>query len=158
MIRIAWKLCYLKSETFRYEVRVIIFGELDGERSETMALLHWACEKWGCFQPAENLAELMCENLGIEKGYIKRSFSGSKGPSVGTRVAKYPQCPQLELVRGLREHTDAGGIILLLQDDQVPGLEFFKDGQWVENPPSKNTTIFINMGDQVEVLASYISS
>ncbi|XP_057505503.1 1-aminocyclopropane-1-carboxylate oxidase 1-like [Actinidia eriantha] len=107
---------------------------------------------------AENLSELMCENLGIEKGYIKESFSGGKGPSVGTtKVAKYPQCPQLELVRGLREHADAGGIILLLQDDQVPGLEFFKDGQWVEIPPSKNNTIFVNMGDQVEVLASYIS-
>lgn len=76
----------------------------------------------------------MCENLGLEKGYIKEAFSGEKGPAVGTKVAKYPKCPQPRLVRGLREHTDAGGIILLLQDDQVPGLEFFKDGKWVEIP------------------------
>ena len=103
---------------------------------------------------AENLSELMSENLGIEKDYIKESFSGSKGPSVGTKVAKYPQCPRPELVRGLREHTDAGGIILLLQDDQVPGLEFFKDGQWVEIPPSKNNTVFVNTGDQMEVLTN----
>ena len=103
---------------------------------------------------AENLSELMCEKLGIQKGYIKELFSGSKGPSVSTKVAKYPQCPQPELVRGLCAHTDAGGIILLLQDDQVPGLEFFKDGQWVEIPPSKNNTIFINTGDQVEVLTN----
>ncbi|KAK9275614.1 hypothetical protein L1049_022881 [Liquidambar formosana] len=103
---------------------------------------------------AEKLSELMCENLNLEKDYIKEAFSGSKGPSVGTKVAKYPQCPQPELVRGLREHTDAGGIILLLQDDQVPGLEFFKDGEWVEIPPSKNNTIFVNTGDQVEVLSN----
>ncbi|ONH97809.1 hypothetical protein PRUPE_7G212000 [Prunus persica] len=103
---------------------------------------------------AEKLSELMCENLGLNKGYIKDAFCAGKGPSVGTKVAKYPQCPQPELVRGLREHTDAGGIILLLQDDQVPGLEFFKDGEWVAIPPSKNNRIFVNIGDQVEVLSN----
>ncbi|KAG2712933.1 hypothetical protein I3843_04G141000 [Carya illinoinensis] len=103
---------------------------------------------------AEELSELMCENLGLEKGHIMEAFSGNKGPSVGTKVAKYPQCPHPELVRGLREHTDAGGIILLLQDDKVPGLEFFKDGEWVEIPPSKNNTIFVNIGDQLEILSN----
>ena len=106
------------------------------------------------FKLAEKLSELMCENLGLEKGYIREAFSGNAGPSVGTKVAKYPQCPRPELVRGLREHTDAGGIILLLQDDQVPGLEFYKDGEWVVIPPSKNNTIFVNTGDQIEVLSN----
>ncbi|XP_065849928.1 1-aminocyclopropane-1-carboxylate oxidase 1 [Euphorbia lathyris] len=103
---------------------------------------------------AENIAALMSENLGLEKDHIKEAFSGSKGASVGTKVAKYPQCPQPELVRGLREHTDAGGIILLLQDDQVPGLEFWKDGEWVAIPPSINNRIFVNTGDQLEVLSN----
>ncbi|XP_043722069.1 1-aminocyclopropane-1-carboxylate oxidase 1 [Telopea speciosissima] len=103
---------------------------------------------------AEKLSELMCENLGLESSYIKKAFSGVAGPSVGTKVAKYPECPRPELVKGLREHTDAGGIILLLQDDQVPGLEFLKDGEWVEIPPSKNNTMFVNTGDQVEVLTN----
>ncbi|KAI4377433.1 hypothetical protein MLD38_015057 [Melastoma candidum] len=103
---------------------------------------------------AEQLSELMCENLGLDKDHIKKSFSGERGPSMGTKVAIYPQCPQPEQVRGLREHTDAGGIILLLQDDQVPGLEFLKDGKWVQIPPSKNNTIFINTGDQVEILSN----
>lgn len=95
---------------------------------------------------AEKLSELMSENLGLEKEYIKKAFSGSDGPAMGTKVAKYPECPFPELVRGLREHTDAGGIILLLQDDKVPGLEFFKDGKWIEIPPSKNNAIFVNTG------------
>ncbi|GAB4837816.1 Aconitate hydratase mitochondrial [Ancistrocladus abbreviatus] len=103
---------------------------------------------------AEKLSELMCENLGVDKDYIKKSFSGKSGPSVGTKVAKYPECPKPELVRGLREHTDAGGIILLLQDDQVPGLEFYKDGKWVKIPPSKNNTIFVNTGDQLEIISN----
>ncbi|XP_027070212.1 1-aminocyclopropane-1-carboxylate oxidase 1 [Coffea eugenioides] len=105
---------------------------------------------------AETFSELMSENLGLEKSFIKQAFSGSKGPSVGTKVAKYPRCPRPEQVRGLREHTDAGGIILLLQDDEVPGLEFFKDGEWVEIPPSKNNRIFVNTGDQLEVLSNGI--
>ncbi|KAK6147739.1 hypothetical protein DH2020_018651 [Rehmannia glutinosa] len=224
------------------EIPVIDFGRLGSEkRSETMALLHEACEKWGFFmienhgidkelmdrvkllmnmyyeenmkgtfynsetakslennnivtekdwestffiwhrpnsnindlsslskdlrntmdeyidqliKLAEKLSELMCENLGIQKNHIMEAFAGSKGPSVGTKVAMYPQCPQPQLIRGLREHTDAGGIILLLQDDQVPGLEFFKDGKWVKIPPSKNNRIFINTGDQVEILSN----
>ncbi|KAI3443653.1 hypothetical protein Pfo_000318 [Paulownia fortunei] len=103
---------------------------------------------------AENLSKLMCENLGIEKNHIMEAFAGSRGPSVGTKVAMYPQCPRPELIRGLREHTDAGGIILLLQDDEVPGLQFFKDGKWVKIPPSKNNRIFINTGDQVEILSN----
>lgn len=103
---------------------------------------------------AEKLSSLMSENLNLEKDYIKKAFSGTKGPAMGTKVAKYPQCPYPELVRGLREHTDAGGIILLLQDDKVPGLEFLKDGKWVEIPPSKNNAIFVNTGDQIEVLSN----
>ncbi|KAL6221014.1 hypothetical protein ACLB2K_008766 [Fragaria x ananassa] len=103
---------------------------------------------------AEKLSELMCENLGLEKNDIKKAFSGSKGPCVGTKVAKYPKCSQPERVRGLREHTDAGGIILMLQEDQIPGLEFFKDGKWVPIPPCKKNTIFVNTGDLLEVLTN----
>ncbi|KAK3436296.1 hypothetical protein EUGRSUZ_C00906 [Eucalyptus grandis] len=103
---------------------------------------------------AEKLSELMCENLGLDKDHIKKVFSGEKGPSVGTKVARYPQCPHPDRVMGLREHTDAGGIILLLQDDQVPGLEFLKEGNWIQIPPSKNNAIFVNTGDQVEVLSN----
>ncbi|EXB60488.1 1-aminocyclopropane-1-carboxylate oxidase 1 [Morus notabilis] len=69
-------------------------------------------------------------------------------------VAKYPHCPHPEFVRGLREHTDAGGIIIMLHDDQVPGLQFLKDGEWIAVPPSKNSTISVNTGDQVEILSN----
>ncbi|KAG8376117.1 hypothetical protein BUALT_Bualt09G0030000 [Buddleja alternifolia] len=225
------------------EIPVIDFNKLDDseKRSETMALLHEACEKWGFFmienhgidteltekvkllmnlhyegnmknsfyesetakslekngyikekdwestffvwhrpnsnineltslsedlrktmdeyieeliKLAETLSKLMCENLGIQKNHIMEAFSGSKGPSVGTKVAIYPQCPRPKLIRGLREHTDAGGIILLLQDDKIPGLEFYRDGKWVKIPPSTNNRIFVNTGDQIEILSN----
>ncbi|XP_038987194.1 1-aminocyclopropane-1-carboxylate oxidase 1-like isoform X2 [Phoenix dactylifera] len=100
---------------------------------------------------AERLAEVMSENLGLEKCYLKKAFSP---PFVGAEVAKYPQCPHPELVMGLRARTDAGGISLLLQDDMVPGLEFFKDGKWVPITPAKDNRIFVNLGDQVEVISN----
>ncbi|XP_047943970.1 1-aminocyclopropane-1-carboxylate oxidase 1 [Salvia hispanica] len=103
---------------------------------------------------AEKLSEHMCQNLGIKRTHMMEAFSGCRGPSVGTKVAMYPKCPRPDLMRGLREHTDAGGIILLLQDDQVPGLEFLKGGEWVKIPPSKNNRIFVNIGDQVEILSN----
>ncbi|XP_020088907.1 1-aminocyclopropane-1-carboxylate oxidase 1 [Ananas comosus] len=102
---------------------------------------------------AERLAELMSENLGLEKDYIKKTFSE---PYVGTKVAKYPKCSNPEVVLGLRSHTDAGGIILLLQDDIVPGLEFMKDGEWVPIPPTKGNRLFVNLGDQIEVVSNGI--
>ncbi|URE00319.1 1-aminocyclopropane-1-carboxylate oxidase [Musa troglodytarum] len=100
---------------------------------------------------AEKLAELVSENLGLDKDHLKKTFAP---PFVGTKVAMYPRCPQPGLVRGLRGHSDAGGIILLLQDDTVPGLEFFKDGEWVPVTPNKGSRIFVNFGDQVEVVSN----
>ncbi|KAL0363189.1 UNVERIFIED_CONTAM: 1-aminocyclopropane-1-carboxylate oxidase 3 [Sesamum calycinum] len=67
---------------------------------------------------AEQLLDLLCENLGLEKGYLKEAFIGSKGPTFGTKVSNYPPCPKPDLIKGLRAHTDAGGIILLFQDDK----------------------------------------
>ncbi|OIW04139.1 hypothetical protein TanjilG_00699 [Lupinus angustifolius] len=102
---------------------------------------------------AEDLLDLLCENLGLEKGYLKKAFYGSKGPTFGTKVANYPPCPNPELVKGLRAHTDAGGIILLFQDDKVSGLQLLKDGQWIDVPPMRHS-IVVNLGDQLEVITN----
>ncbi|KAL5773183.1 hypothetical protein ACOSQ2_013107 [Xanthoceras sorbifolium] len=102
---------------------------------------------------AEQLLDLLCENLGLEKGYLKNTFYGSKGPTFGTKVSNYPPCPKPDLIKGLRAHTDAGGVILLFQDDKVSGLQLLKDGQWVDVPPMKHS-IVINLGDQLEVITN----
>jgi aminocyclopropanecarboxylate oxidase len=102
---------------------------------------------------AEELLDLLCENLGLEKGYLKKAFYGSKGPNFGTKVSNYPPCPNPELIKGLRAHTDAGGLILLFQDDKVSGLQLLKDGEWVDVPPMRHS-IVINLGDQLEVITN----
>ncbi|OQU87044.1 hypothetical protein SORBI_3003G197200 [Sorghum bicolor] len=100
---------------------------------------------------AERLGECVSLNLGLPPGHVAGTFAP---PFVGTKFAMYPSCPRPELVWGLRAHTDAGGIILLLQDDVVGGLEFLKGGtHWVPVGPTKGGRLFVNIGDQIEVLS-----
>ncbi|CAN1234555.1 1-aminocyclopropane-1-carboxylate oxidase 5 [Linum perenne] len=106
---------------------------------------------------AEKVMSVMDENLGLPKGYIKKAFNNGENEQssafFGTKVSHYPPCPNPDKVSGLRAHTDAGGVILLYQDDQVGGLQVLKDGSWIDVQPMKNS-IVINTGDQVEVLSN----
>ncbi|KAG6419009.1 hypothetical protein SASPL_121217 [Salvia splendens] len=122
--------------------------DLDQEYKDVMREFAAKLEKL-----AEKLLDLLCENLGLEKGYLKQAFHGSNGPSFGTKVSNYPPCPKPDLIKGLRAHTDAGGIILLFQDDKVSGLQLLKDGEWVDVPPMRHS-IVINLGDQLEVITN----
>ncbi|KAI9178262.1 hypothetical protein LWI28_024456 [Acer negundo] len=122
--------------------------DLDDEYRKTIKEFAEKLEKL-----AEELLDLLCENLGLEKGYLKKAFYGSRGPTFGTKVSNYPPCPKPDLIKGLRAHTDAGGIILLLQDDKVSGLQLLKDGQWIGVPPMRHS-IVINLGDQIEVITN----
>ncbi|XVE78391.1 hypothetical protein DITRI_Ditri13aG0141200 [Diplodiscus trichospermus] len=102
---------------------------------------------------AEELLDLLCENVGLEKGYLKKAFYGAKGPTFGTKVSNYPPCPTPDKIKGLRAHTDAGGIILLFQDPKVGGLQILKDGEWIDVPPMRHS-IVVNLGDQLEVITN----
>ncbi|KAK6938362.1 Isopenicillin N synthase-like, Fe(2+) 2OG dioxygenase domain [Dillenia turbinata] len=104
---------------------------------------------------AVKIMEVMDENLGLPKGCIKKAFHDGDGDNAffGTKVSHYPPCPHPDLVNGLRAHTDAGGVILLFQDDVVGGLQILKDGKWIDVQPLSNS-IVINTSDQIEVLSN----
>ncbi|XP_040384934.1 1-aminocyclopropane-1-carboxylate oxidase [Oryza brachyantha] len=108
----------------------------------------------------EKLLGVMEELLGLQEGYIRRVFTGDGDfePFYGTKVSHYPPCPRPELVDGLRAHTDAGGLILLFQDDRFGGLQMLRNdgghaGQWLDVQPVENA-IVVNTGDQIEVLSN----
>lgn len=66
------------------------------------------------------------------------------------RMNYYPPCPQPEKVIGLTNHSDPVGVTILLQLNDVEGLQIKKDGMWVTVNPLPNAFI-VNIGDMLEV-------
>lgn len=71
------------------------------------------------------------------------------------RMNYYPPCPQPEKVIGLTNHSDPQGVTLLLQLNEVEGLQIRKDGVWVPVKPLPNAFI-VNIGDVLEILTNGI--
>jgi isopenicillin N synthase-like dioxygenase len=65
-------------------------------------------------------------------------------------VNYYPPCPQPEKVIGIKSHSDVGGLTILLEINDMEGLQIRKDGQWISVPPLPNAFI-MNVGDTFEV-------
>ncbi|MFS7931481.1 putative thebaine 6-O-demethylase [Helianthus anomalus] len=66
------------------------------------------------------------------------------------RMTYYPPCPKPDLVIGLTPHSDAAGVTILLQVNEVEGLEVKKDGVWL--PVNFLPDAFVvNIGDILEV-------
>lgn len=66
------------------------------------------------------------------------------------KINYYPPCPQPDQVIGLTPHSDAAGLTILLQLNQVEGLQIKKDGKWVVVKPLRNALV-VNVGEMLEV-------
>ncbi|KVI05064.1 Non-heme dioxygenase N-terminal domain-containing protein [Cynara cardunculus var. scolymus] len=69
-----------------------------------------------------------------------------------TMVNCYPSCPQPQLTLGLPPHSDYGLLTLLLQD-QVEGLQIQHKGRWLTVKPIPNSLV-VNIGDQFEIFSN----
>ncbi|XP_038685030.1 protein SRG1-like [Tripterygium wilfordii] len=70
------------------------------------------------------------------------------------RFNYYPPCPQSDKVIGLSPHSDMG-ITVLLQVNDVEGLQIKKNGKWLTIKPIPGAFI-INLGDMVEIITNGI--
>ncbi|XP_027361944.1 protein SRG1-like [Abrus precatorius] len=75
--------------------------------------------------------------------------------SQAMRWNQYPPCPQPENVIGLKPHSDAGALTILLQGNEVDGLQIKKDGKWIPVKPLSNAFV-VNVGDTIEILTNGI--
>ncbi|XP_050231004.1 codeine O-demethylase-like [Mercurialis annua] len=73
------------------------------------------------------------------------------------RLNYYPPCPQPELVMGISPHSDSSGLTILLQVNEIDGLQIKKDKNWVSIQPVANAFI-INIGDMFEIMSNGIYS
>jgi isopenicillin N synthase-like dioxygenase len=90
---------------------------------------------------------LVAIGLGLDPGWFRRHLTAD--PTVLFRIFRYP--PPDEVVEapwGVQEHTDYGLLTLLAQDD-VGGLEVRTPQGWVEAPPVPGSFV-CNLGDMLE--------
>ncbi|KAJ6998102.1 hyoscyamine 6-dioxygenase-like [Populus alba x Populus x berolinensis] len=97
---------------------------------------------------APRILELVCEGLGLESGY----FEGKLGEVTTLSVNHYPPCPDPSLALGLSKHCDPNLITILLQDD-VCGLQIFKDNEWIGVEPVPNAFV-VNIGYQLQIMSN----
>lgn len=100
------------------------------------------------------LLKLMAKNLGIEPGKLASLFEDG---IQGIRMNYYPPCAQANRVIGLTPHSDSVALTLLVQVNQVQGLQVKKYGKWVPVKPIPGAFI-INIGDIIEVSSSMHAS
>lgn len=94
------------------------------------------------------LLRAMAKNLGVDPDKIASMFEDG---IQGVRMNYYPPCVHAEKVMGLTPHSDAGGLTLLVQVNEVQGLQIKKNGKWVPTEPVPGAFI-VNIGDVIEVI------
>lgn len=115
------------------------FGDILSDYSKKTQALAW------------ELLKGISLSLGLEELYIHKAMSLEKGTQVFV-ANLYPPCPQPELAMGLPQHTDHGLLTLLIQND-VGGLQLVHDGKWVKIDPIPNSFL-VNTGDHLEILSN----
>ncbi|CAI8595583.1 unnamed protein product [Vicia faba] len=99
-----------------------------------------------------SIMEFMSKALKIKPNVFFDLFEDG---SQAMRMGYYPPCPQPEQVIGLNPDSDVTAITILLEVNQVQGLQIKKDGMWIPINPLSNAFL-VNVGDALEVLTNGI--
>ncbi|KAK8916200.1 Gibberellin 20 oxidase 2 [Platanthera zijinensis] len=92
---------------------------------------------------ALSIMELLGMSLGVDRAHFREFFGD--GNSI-MRLNYYPPCQEPELTFGTGPHCDPTSITILLQQDEVDGLEVFSRGEWRVVRPARGALI-VNIGD-----------
>ncbi|KAL2331276.1 hypothetical protein Fmac_018857 [Flemingia macrophylla] len=92
----------------------------------------------------------MAKALKIEEMEIRELFEDGLQ---AMRMNYYPPSPQPEKVIGLTNHSDPVALTILLQINEVEGLQIRKDGMWVPVTPLPNAFV-VNVGDIFEIISN----
>ncbi|KDP21181.1 hypothetical protein JCGZ_21652 [Jatropha curcas] len=69
------------------------------------------------------------------------------------RMNYYPPCPEPEKAIGLTPHSDADILTILLQLNEIEGLQVRKEGKWIPVKPLPNAFV-VNIGDMMEIVSN----
>lgn len=101
---------------------------------------------------ANKILDLMAKALGMDANDMKELFE--QGTQM-FRMNYYPPCKQPELVIGLTPHSDPIGLTILLQVNEMEGLQVRRDGMWIPVKPL-NSAFVVNVGDILEIVTNGI--
>ncbi|KAF0928703.1 hypothetical protein E2562_006126 [Oryza meyeriana var. granulata] len=96
------------------------------------------------------LLEFLAMDMGVDPESLLEIF---RGQPQTMRVSYYPPCRQADKVLGLSPHCDAAGLTLLLQVNEVQGLQIRKDGKWLA-VDALDGALVVNIGDMLEILSN----
>ncbi|RVW78933.1 oxoglutarate-dependent flavonoid 7-O-demethylase 1 [Vitis vinifera] len=99
---------------------------------------------------AMRLLGLMAKAMKLDKREMEELFDDGKQ---AVRMTYYPPCPQSEMVMGIAPHSDATGITILLQVNEVDGLQIKKDGVWIPVNVLPDALV-VNVGDILEIVSN----
>uniref|UniRef100_A0A2C9UE38 Fe2OG dioxygenase domain-containing protein n=2 Tax=Manihot esculenta TaxID=3983 RepID=A0A2C9UE38_MANES len=100
---------------------------------------------------AVSVLEQMAKVLKMRDDEMRDLFT--EGIRQTMRMNYYPPCPQPEKVIGLTPHSDGTGLSILLQINDVEGLQIMKDGKWIPVKPLPNAFV-VNIGDIMEIITN----
>ncbi|TYH33426.1 hypothetical protein ES332_D13G058200v1 [Gossypium tomentosum] len=100
---------------------------------------------------AREIIRGISESLGLEKDYIDETLNLKNGLQL-IAANLYPPCLRPELAMGLPPHSDHGILTLLIQN-QIGGLQVQHKGKWVNIDPIPNSFL-ANIGDHIEILSN----
>jgi len=101
----------------------------------------------------EKILGWLSEGLGLQRETFTQSIGGDTAEYV-LRVNFYPPTQDTELVIGAAAHSDMGAIALLIPNE-VPGLQAFKDEQWLDLDYIDSAVVVI-IGDQLMVWLTFL--
>jgi isopenicillin N synthase-like dioxygenase len=104
----------------------------------------------------QQVLSLMAAGLQLDGDYFRRQFTAD--PTVLFRIFRYPPDQAAREGWGVGAHTDYG-LLTLLEQDAVGGLQVLNRDRWLDVPPLADSLV-CNVGDMLERLTNgrYLSA
>ncbi|KMZ71366.1 hypothetical protein ZOSMA_181G00010 [Zostera marina] len=90
-------------------------------------------------------------NLGLDDDYF--IDNGAKG-RIFERFTYYPHCSKPDLVLGLKPHSDASSLTIILQEDKVPGLQVYNNELGWTKVSTVPNALLVFIGDGMEIMSN----
>ncbi|BBN06940.1 protein MpDOXC22 [Marchantia polymorpha subsp. ruderalis] len=94
------------------------------------------------------ILQLLARNIGLPADYYSDFFRDSTKFDSSWRFNRYPPCPPQAVTFGIGPHSDPS-VLVMLQQDEVGGLQVLKGETWYSVNPTPGA-IIVNVGDCLE--------